>query len=74
LPPLALLAGLTGIAAGSIAMGLGGFLAVRSDPEHYASELECEQIEVIIRPDAASLGQPSGRPASPKSNLSFIYR
>ena len=32
-------AGLAEIAAGSIAMGLGGFLAARSDAEHYASEL-----------------------------------
>ena len=31
-------AGLAEIAAGSIAMGLGGYLAARSDAEHYASE------------------------------------
>ena len=31
-------AGLAEIAAGSIAMGLGGYLAGRSDAEHYASE------------------------------------
>ena len=31
-------AGLAEIAAGSIAMGLGGFLAARSDAEHYESE------------------------------------
>jgi vacuolar iron transporter family protein len=36
------LAGLAEIAAGSIAMGLGGFLAVRTDQEHYRSELERE--------------------------------
>src|SRR5437879_11878361 len=30
-------AGLAEIAAGSIAMGLGGYLAARSDAEHYAS-------------------------------------
>ena len=29
------LAGLAEIAAGSIAMGLGGFLAARTDQEHY---------------------------------------
>jgi VIT1/CCC1 family predicted Fe2+/Mn2+ transporter len=33
------LAGLAEIAAGSIAMGLGGYLAARGDAEHYASEL-----------------------------------
>ena len=32
-------AGLAEIAAGAIAMGLGGYLAARSDAEHYASEL-----------------------------------
>jgi len=32
------LAGLAEIAAGSIAMGLGGFLAAQGDAEHYASE------------------------------------
>ena len=34
-----LTAGLAEIAAGSIAMGLGGYLAARTDAEHYASEL-----------------------------------
>jgi vacuolar iron transporter family protein len=45
------LAGLAEIAAGSIAMGLGGYLAARGDAEHYASELKREQTEVITRPD-----------------------
>ena len=36
------LAGLAEIAAGSIAMGLGGFLAARTDQEHYQSELQRE--------------------------------
>ena len=31
-------AGLAEIAAGAIAMGLGGYLAARTDEEHYASE------------------------------------
>jgi vacuolar iron transporter family protein len=39
-------AGLAEIAAGSIAMGLGGYLAARSDAEHYASEYRREQQEV----------------------------
>ena len=39
-------AGLAEIAAGSIAMGLGGFLAARSDAEHYASERNREQSEM----------------------------
>jgi VIT1/CCC1 family predicted Fe2+/Mn2+ transporter len=44
-------AGLAEIAAGSIAMGLGGYLAARSDAEHYASELAREEREIIERPD-----------------------
>jgi vacuolar iron transporter family protein len=39
-------AGMAEIAAGSIAMGLGGYLAARSDAEHYASEREREEYEV----------------------------
>jgi vacuolar iron transporter family protein len=39
-------AGLAEVAAGSIAMGLGGYLAARSDAEHYASEYRREQREV----------------------------
>ncbi len=47
---IVVLAGLAEIAAGSIAMGLGGYLAARGDAEHYASELAREQDEVITRP------------------------
>jgi VIT1/CCC1 family predicted Fe2+/Mn2+ transporter len=65
--PFALAAGLTGaisqthlivtagfaeIAAGSIAMGLGGYLAARGDAEHYASEKIREEEEIIRIPDA----------------------
>ncbi len=39
-------AGLAEIAAGSIAMGLGGYLAAKSDAEHYYSEREREHKEV----------------------------
>jgi len=44
-------AGLAEIAAGSIAMGLGGYLAARSDAEHYGSELERERLEVVEKPE-----------------------
>jgi vacuolar iron transporter family protein len=44
------LAGLAEIAAGSIAMGLGGFLAAKGDAEHYASERLREQREIVERP------------------------
>jgi vacuolar iron transporter family protein len=39
-------AGLAEIAAGSIAMGLGGYLAAKSDAEHYAAEKRREEEEV----------------------------
>ena len=45
-------AGLAEIAAGSIAMGLGGYLAARSDAEHYASELKREEQEIVEKPAA----------------------
>jgi vacuolar iron transporter family protein len=44
-------AGLAEIAAGSIAMGLGGYLAARSDAEHFASERLREQQEVKEKAD-----------------------
>jgi VIT1/CCC1 family predicted Fe2+/Mn2+ transporter len=65
--PFALAAGLTGaisqthlivtagfaeIAAGSIAMGLGGYLAARGDAEHYAHEQAREEQEIVTIPDA----------------------
>jgi VIT1/CCC1 family predicted Fe2+/Mn2+ transporter len=65
--PFALAAGLTGaisqthlivtagfaeIAAGSIAMGLGGYLAARGDAEHYAHEWAREEDEITRLPEA----------------------
>lgn len=65
--PFALAAGLTGaisqthiivtagfaeIAAGSIAMGLGGYLAARGDAEHYAHEQAREEQEITTIPEA----------------------
>ena len=64
--PFALAAGLTGavastgivvtagfaeIAAGSIAMGLGGYLAAKTDSEHYESERQREIRETVELPD-----------------------
>jgi VIT1/CCC1 family predicted Fe2+/Mn2+ transporter len=46
---LIVVAGMAEIAAGSIAMGLGGFLAAQGDAEHYASERNREEREVIER-------------------------
>ncbi len=45
-------AGLAEIAAGSIAMGLGGYLAAKSDAEHYEQELARETEEVKTIPEA----------------------
>lgn len=65
--PFALAAGLTGaisqthlivtagfaeIAAGSIAMGLGGYLAARGDAEHYVHQKAREELEITTMPDA----------------------
>jgi len=65
--PFALAAGLTGaiaqsrliitagfaeIAAGSIAMGLGGYLAARGDAEHYVHEKAREKDEIARIPEA----------------------
>jgi vacuolar iron transporter family protein len=44
-------AGLAEIAAGSIAMGLGGYMAAKSDSEHYVSERVREESEVRAMPD-----------------------
>lgn len=49
---LVVVAGLAEIAAGSIAMGLGGFLAAKSDAEHYEQELVREKKEVETIPEA----------------------
>jgi VIT1/CCC1 family predicted Fe2+/Mn2+ transporter len=43
-------AGLAEIAAGTIAMGLGGYLAARGDAEHYAAEQKREALEVVEKP------------------------
>jgi VIT1/CCC1 family predicted Fe2+/Mn2+ transporter len=45
------IAGLAEIAAGCIAMGLGGYLAARTDREHYLNEFEREHREIIEVPD-----------------------
>lgn len=45
-PSVVVTAGLAEIAAGAIAMGLGGYLAARSAAEHYRSEQRREEREV----------------------------
>ena len=45
------IAGVAEVAAGSIAMGLGGYLAAKSDSDHYQAELAREHKEVEDTPD-----------------------
>lgn len=47
---LVITAGLAEVVAGSIAMGLGGYLAGRTEVEHYAAELQREYQEVMEVP------------------------
>jgi VIT1/CCC1 family predicted Fe2+/Mn2+ transporter len=47
---IVVVAGLAEIAAGSIAMGLGGYLAARTDRDHYVSEREREFRETVELP------------------------
>src|SRR4051812_46813635 len=46
---LIVVGGLAEIAAGSIAMGLGGYLAAKGDAQHYDSERHREQREIVER-------------------------
>ncbi len=45
-----LVAGIAEIAAGSVAMGLGGYLAGKTEADHYESELKREYFEVEAYP------------------------
>jgi VIT1/CCC1 family predicted Fe2+/Mn2+ transporter len=49
---LIVVGGLAEIAAGSIAMGLGGYLAARGDAEHYDQEKLREEREIVEIPEA----------------------
>src|SRR5271166_6586629 len=49
---LVVTAGFAEIAAGSIAMGLGGYLAAKSDQEHFQNEQRREEEEIKEKPQA----------------------
>ncbi len=49
---LVVTAGFAEIAAGSIAMGLGGYLAAKSDRDHFHSEQKREEDEIREKPEA----------------------
>ncbi len=53
-PAVIVTAGLAEVAAGSIAMGLGGYLAAKSDAQHFASEQarEIREIETVPEVEA----------------------
>src|SRR5271169_4506389 len=48
---LIITAGLAEVAAGAIAMGLGGYLAARTDAEHFAAERAREERETLDVPE-----------------------
>jgi VIT1/CCC1 family predicted Fe2+/Mn2+ transporter len=50
-PWIIITAGLAEVAAGAVAMGLGGYLAARTDAEHYASERAREERETVEMPE-----------------------
>ncbi|XP_050231191.1 vacuolar iron transporter 1 [Mercurialis annua] len=46
-----LTAGVAEVAAGAISMGLGGYLAAKSEADHYARELKREEEEIVAVPE-----------------------
>lgn len=54
-PLVVVTAGLAEVAAGSIAMGLGGYLAAKTEAEHYAGEKRREEREVEVVPDIEAM-------------------
>ncbi|XP_027919653.1 vacuolar iron transporter 1-like [Vigna unguiculata] len=56
---IVLTAGIAEVVAGAISMGLGGYLAAKSEADHYDRELKREQEEIIAVPEteAAEVGE-----------------
>ncbi|KAL0792861.1 hypothetical protein Bca101_064238 [Brassica carinata] len=48
---IVLTAGIAEVAAGAISMGLGGYLAAKSEADHYAREMKREQEEIVAVPE-----------------------
>jgi len=48
---LVVVGGLAEVAAGAIAMGLGGYLAAKSDRDHYLNEMQREMQEINEKPE-----------------------
>jgi len=76
---LVITAGLAEIAAGAIAMGLGGYLAARTDAEHYASEYAREERETVRVPEVemeevASIFRSYGLPETTVMSVAHAIR
>jgi vacuolar iron transporter family protein len=76
---LVITAGLAEVAAGAIAMGLGGYLAARTDAEHYASEYAREERETIRVPrvemeEVASIFRSYGLPETTVTSVAQAIR
>ena len=72
-------AGLAEVAAGAIAMGLGGYLAARTDAEHYVSEYAREKRETFDVPEVemeevASIFRSYGLPESTVRSVARAIR
>jgi VIT1/CCC1 family predicted Fe2+/Mn2+ transporter len=67
-------AGMAEIAAGSIAMGLGGYLAAKTDMEHYASEQAREQGETEEIPEKEAEEVVTALRADRKRWIDFMMR
>ena len=70
-----LTAGLAEVAAGAIAMGLGGYLAARTDAEHVATERAIEVQEVTDMPEVESeeVARSSGLTACPNQRSNRLW-
>ena len=73
---LVVTAGLAEVAAGSIAMGLGGYLAAQGDAQHYAGERRREEQEIEVIPEeerreVAELFEQYGMTAEQSRELAF---
>jgi len=73
---LVLTAGLAEVAAGSIAMGLGGYLAARTDAEHYDSERKREVRETVEMPaeEEAEVAQVFRRYDLPEETVQAVVK
>src|ERR1700719_2526031 len=68
---LIIIAGLAEIAAGSIAMGLGGYLAGKTEVDHYNSEMRREYEEVATVPE---IEKPDPKRAGKSAfNIGMLY-